>query len=79
MLAAFAGEFGPLWLEASPVIVDAHGTLLASIQTVTDAPVEWAAPAGRETLTLRVDPDNIGALRLYGSVGFIRTTGLNEG
>lgn len=103
MRATFAGEFGPLWLGASPVIVDADGMVLASIQTVTDAPAEWAAPAGpyvielwtaylargqglasallaeaaravvaagRDTLALRVDPDNVGALRLYASVGF---------
>ncbi len=103
MRATFAGEFGPLWLEASPVIVDADGVVLASIQTVSEAPLAWAAPPGpyvielwttylwrgrglarvllaeasrtvvaaqRETLTLRVDPGNIGALRLYGSAGF---------
>ncbi|NTV39856.1 MAG: GNAT family N-acetyltransferase [Demequinaceae bacterium] len=104
MRLTFAGDFGPLWLDASPVIVDADGVVRAAVMTVTDAPLEWEAPAGpyvievltarlwrgrglarillaqtaravvaagRETVTLRVDPDNVGALRLYGSVGFI--------
>lgn len=107
MRATFAGEFGELWREASPVVVDADGAVLAAVMTVADAPPAWEAPAGpyvievftsylwrrrglagalladaartvvaagRETVTLRVDPDNIGAIRLYAAAGFAGLT-----
>ena len=107
MRANFAGESGELWREASPVVVDADGVVLASVLTVTAAPLDWGAPtgpyvievltsylwrgrglasallaevactvaaAGRETMTLRVDVDSIGATRLYAAAGFVGLT-----
>lgn len=103
MRATFAGDFGELWLEASPVVVDAADSPLAAVMTVADAPPAWATPAGPfvievftaspwrgrglagallasaagavvasggTTLALRVDHDNVGAMRLYCAMGF---------
>ncbi len=107
MRANFAGESGELWRDASPVVVDADGAVVASILTVTAAPLDWERPpgpyvievltshlwrgrglarallaeaartvvaAGGKTITLRVDPDNVGALRLFASAGFVGFT-----
>jgi GNAT superfamily N-acetyltransferase len=46
MRANFAGESGELWREASPVVVDADGTVLACVMTVTAAPLDWGRPPG---------------------------------
>jgi len=107
MRANFAGESGELWREASPVVVDADGAVLASVLMVTAAPLDWNRPpgpyvievltsylwrgrglatallaeaaravvaAGRETVTLRVDVESIGATRLYAAAGFVGLT-----
>ncbi|MGH3097217.1 MAG: GNAT family N-acetyltransferase [Streptosporangiales bacterium] len=38
MHATFAGEYGELWMEASPVAVDHDGRIVGAVQTVHRAP-----------------------------------------